>query len=312
VRDSTTTPWYVLGAGAMGCLFAARLQRAGVPVRLLLRDDAALRALQDAGGIVIDDETPVAIGADVTGTLPPSTRIEKMLICTKTWQTLAAVEAVRAQLANDVVIVLLQNGMGVREEIAALLPGAVIFNAVATEGAWRRDRFSVVHAARGETLVGCSARVQVGEQAGEQARALAGELARSGLAVHAVDDIDTRLWLKLAVNCVINPLTALWRCRNGELPARAATADWTRRLCDEIARVAATQGVALHSDELQQHVLAVMQSTAANQSSMLQDVLHGRRTEIDYLNGYVVALARSHGIDASANNELLDAIKNKK
>jgi 2-dehydropantoate 2-reductase len=303
VRDSTTPPWYVLGAGAIGCLFAAHLRRAGVPVRLLLRDDEALRALQCAGGIALDDEAPVAIDADSITALPHGTRIQKLLVCTKAHQTLAAIAAVHAYLVDDAAIVLLQNGMGVREQLAALLPGAKIFNALTTEGAWRRERFSVVHAGRGETLLGGAD--------SDPARALAGELARSGLAVRAVDDIESRLWQKLAVNCVINPLTALWRCRNGDLLARPETADWTRRLCDEIARVAAAQGVVLHSDALQQRVQAVMNSTAANQSSMLQDVLQGRATEIDYLNGYVVALAQRHAIDVPANRALLDAIRNR-
>ena len=297
--------WFVLGAGSIGCLFAAHMQRNGVPVTLLLRDQSQCDLLQGAGGITLETDARRALAPVpclAANALAHDCVITQLLVCTKAHQTRAAIAAIRANIAADATLVLLQNGMGVREELLEQLPCAEILHGLSTEGAWRRERFHVVHAGRGETLLGGGNLMQ--------AKTVWSELHACGLDMRVVDDIAERLWTKLAINCVINPLTALHRCRNGELLNLANINEHTRDICDELATIADTQGVTLNSGQLQQRVLAVMQSTASNQSSMLQDVLRGQATEIDYLNGYVVKLAESLHLSARANRELLVAIKN--
>ena len=297
--------WYVLGAGSIGCLFAAHMQRAGIPITLVVRDPSQCDLLQNVGGITLETDSRserIAVPCLAANAMPRDCAIAQLLVCTKAHQTGAAIAAMRANIAANATLVLLQNGMGVREELLEQLPRAEILHALSTEGAWRRERFHVVHAGRGETLLGGGNPVQV--------KTVWSELQACGLDMHVVDDIAERLWTKLAINCVINPLTALHRCRNGELLNLANINEHTRNICDELVNIAATQGVILNSVQLQQRVLAVMQSTASNQSSMLQDVLRGQATEIDYLNGYVVKLAELANLAARANRELLVAIKN--
>ena len=135
------------------------------------------------------------------------------------------------------------------------------------------------------------------------------------------------LWNKLAANCVINPLTALHRCLNGEI---RQLPDFEERyypqLLKEIARVyvgtttAATRGVGggdgvseaafvVVETELREYVDAVIRDTANNRSSMLQDVAAGRLTEVDYLSGYVVRTGKSLGIETPVNEELWRAVQ---
>jgi 2-dehydropantoate 2-reductase len=305
-----TPRWFVLGAGSIGCLYAAYLQRAGIATTLLLRNQVRLDQFHAVGlTLQLDDvHWPVPIAAR-TIDAPPQTAtlpITRLLLCTKAHHSTAAIAAVRAQLADDVAIVLLQNGMGVRDELQALLPRATFVHALSTEGAWQPQRFHVVHAGYGETLIGA-----VSQAVAPQALAQDGaaDLSRSGLRAHVVDDIEQRLWHKLAVNCVINPLTALQRCRNGELLDRPDTAPQIDSICAEIVAVAAAAGLALDAAALVATVHDVMHRTAANRSSMLQDVEAGRATEIGYLNGYVVRLARSHGIATPANARLQAAVE---
>jgi 2-dehydropantoate 2-reductase len=121
--------------------------------------------------------------------------------------------------------------------------------------------------------------------------------------------IGQSLWLKLAINCAINPLTALHRCRNGEL-AGPALAPLLATLCEEIMQVSAAAGFGAVTGDLPAQVAAVVHATANNRSSMLQDVLAGRGTEIDYITGYLLGVASHHGIAVPENESLYRSIVN--
>ena len=155
-----------------------------------------------------------------------------------------------------------------------------------------------MHAGRGETQLG-------GDVVCEE---FAAQLDRSGLRASVVTDIATRLWQKLAVNCAINPLTALHRCRNGELRELADLETRIAAVCAEIAAVAGAAGIALEAADLTTRVHTVIAGTAANRSSMLQDVEAGRTTEIDYLNGFVAREGRRLSVSTPANAALQAAV----
>jgi 2-dehydropantoate 2-reductase len=306
--------WFVLGAGSIGCLYAAYVQRAGIATTLLLRDSARLQHFHEVGlTLQLDDvHWPVPIAAQVVAT--PAPPIRQLLLCTKAHHSRAAIASVRAQLADDAIIVLLQNGMGVREELQAQLPHANFIHALSTEGAWQPQRFHVVHAGHGETLVGQMPGTNTSTVAplladhDDAANRFVNDLSRSGLRARVVADIEQRLWQKLAVNCLINPLTVLQRCNNGALMSLPDTAHQTASICQEITAVAAAIGMTLNAAALATNVRVVMQRTANNRSSMLQDIEAGRTTEIAYLNGFVVREARRLGISAPVNAQLLDAV----
>ena len=116
------------------------------------------------------------------------------------------------------------------------------------------------------------------------------------------------LWRKLAVNCAINPLTALLDCPNGELrqhPDRVAL------ICREVAAVIEREGYHTSETDLRYYVDQVIESTAENISSMLQDIRAMRHTEIDYITGYLLKRARAHGITVAENSRLFELVKRK-
>ena len=120
--------------------------------------------------------------------------------------------------------------------------------------------------------------------------------------------IRALLWRKVAVNCGINALTALWACPNGELkniPQGIAT------LWEEVAAVVEREGLHTSAEDLRYYVEQVIDSTAENISSMLQDVRALRHTEIDYITGYLLKRARAHGIAVPENARLYDRVKRK-
>jgi len=304
------SPWFILGAGSIGCLCAAYLSRAGHAVTLILRDAEATGAFHRAGGIRLHrpDGTReilhcAAISPDQSGESEAVPRISRVLVCTKAHQTLDAIAALRPLLDDRPLLVLLQNGMGVREHIQPLLPEAVIAQAITTEGAWRYNAFEVVHAGLGQTLLGNSG-------AAERDETIAASL-HCELDIQADAALVKRQWLKLAVNCVINPLTTLLECRNGELLNRPDMPSQVHHLCLELHAVAKACGQQLPLDQLRQTVFDVMRSTASNQSSMWQDLQRRRLTEIDFINGYVVQQGKIHAIDCPAHAALVNAIKQK-
>ena len=297
--------WHVLGAGSIGCLFACNLQRNHRPVQLIVRE-AARAMLQERNGITLErngELMQIPLQAEIAATL--TAPIQNLLLCTKAHQALEALKSIRTRLQDKPTIVLLQNGMGLREKILQAFPSAVVLHAVTTEGAYQRERFHVIHAGRGETFVGAiddidSLRAQF------VADALHGELR-----VSAVDDIEERLWRKLAVNSVINPLSALANRRNGELLEAPGISEKVRELCDEVALVAAADGHQISPAALLAATFEVMRATASNRSSMLQDIQAGRPTEIEYINGFIVRKAMQYGIPCPQQITLYDAIKNK-
>jgi 2-dehydropantoate 2-reductase len=297
--------WHILGAGSIGCLFAAALARGGTAVTLLLRDEAAYTQLQRRGGITLEqDGRSDTIAAAATSTDALDTPIARLLICTKAQQTAAALDAIAPHLSADATLLLLQNGMGVRERLQPRWPRATWLQGLSTEGAYQPQRFHVLHAGRGETAIGAfePAQQAIAEQLVQAWR-------NSGLQLRAVADIHRRQWLKLAVNSVINPLTAIHRCRNGELLRLADIDRQVKALCAELAAVACADGEPLSADELARSTFAVMHSTAANRSSMLQDIERGQETEIDFINGYVVKRGEALGVACPAHRALWERVR---
>ncbi len=300
--------WHILGAGAIGCLYAAHCA-SNQPVRLILsaeRKHALAQAGEQLEVTGIDGQRR-NIPERCLETNDDDTTIHRLILCTKAHQSRQALSDIGHRLHPQAIIILLQNGLGVSEEIQSLWPQVQLISASTTHGAWRRTRNHIVHAGLGETLFDsrCGEAIQSDIQA---------QLSHPDCIWQAVDDMPARLWQKLAINCAINPFTALLQCRNGELIQHDLEAQQTA-VCAEVHAVANASGIALpNTEQLMHKVQQVMQATANNRSSMLQDVLAGRATEIDYLNGFVQRRGEELGIDCPHNRQLwqqVSALANK-
>jgi 2-dehydropantoate 2-reductase len=119
--------------------------------------------------------------------------------------------------------------------------------------------------------------------------------------VNIVNDARSLIWGKLVINAAINPLTALLRVPNGKILERPSAREMMRALASETARVAEAEKIDLPFPNPVAAVEDVALKTAANHSSMLQDILRGAPTEIDAICGAVVKTAQRHNIDTPAN-----------
>lgn len=285
--------WHVLGAGSLGSLWATRLARAGLPVRLILRDEARLAAYDAHAGLALHEKgqrQTFAIPAQAVSADEP---IQRLLVACKAYDAERAVAAVAHRLTDKADVLLLQNGLGSQEAVAAMIPHARCIFVSSTEGAYRDEDWSVVFAGQGSNWLG--------DTPHGAAPAWLDELKQAGIPHQWTADIAERLWRKLALNCAINPLTVLHQCRNGGLQAHAKE---VTALCAELAHVLQRCGQSGAAEGLLDQVQQVIAATAGNYSSMYQDVAQGRRTEIRYLLGHVCATAAAIDCAAPKLNQL--------
>lgn len=272
--------WHILGAGSLGSLWATRLARAGLPVRLILRDEARLATYNAHAGLTLDEKgqrQTFAIPAQTIGADEP---VQRLLVACKAYDAERAVAAVAHRLTDKADVLLLQNGLGSQDAVVARIPDARCIFVSSTEGAYRDEDWSVVFAGQGSNWLG--------DTPHGAPPAWLDELRQAGIPHQWTADIYERLWRKLALNCAINPLTVLNQCHNGALQAHAAE---LTALCAELRQVLQRCGQPGAAEGLLDQVHQVLAATAANYSSMYQDVAQGRRTEIRYLLGYVCATA---------------------
>ena len=267
----------MFGAGSLGSLIGGMLARTH-DVTLVGREPH-VSAIDSDGlrltGALDEQVWPAA------RTTPPD-RADLAIVTVKSFDTEAAARTL-ADVNLDGALSL-QNGMGNEETLATHL-ACPILAGTCTYGARLAEPGTVECTGVGE--------IHLGPRAGGTS-ALAdrvGEAFQSAGLDAAVDaDMPRRLWEKLAVNAGINATTALARLPNGAL-VEGPAGGVAREAAREMARVASEGGVALDPDDAAAQMRAVAETTAANTSSMHQDVLAGTRTEVDAINGYVVAQA---------------------
>ena len=215
-------------------------------------------------------------------------------ITTKAMGAEAALESIASVIPPSTPLVLWQNGFLAQPRITQAWPGPVMC-ATTTEGAYLTGDNGVVHAGRGATFVG-----DLHHQHGAVSQALAETLSQAGLATTAVGDIRSRLWQKLAVNAAINPLVALHGVRNGELSTEAYSSR-VKAVVKEVAAIMQAEGIQPPKGEQGETawmalVWQVVESTANNKASMLQDVEAKRPTERRAILRPLIESAQRHGL----------------
>lgn len=294
--------FHVLGAGSLGLLWAARLARAGKPCRLILRHKSALDAWQDRRQLIGLTDGAKHANIEVSAELASAgDAIDILIVATKAYSAQAALMNVAPRLKPGAQILMLQNGLGSQQAASLSCPAQRVLYTSVTDGAWVSGPGQVVWAGKGVN--------RIGDPAGGSAPSWLNDLNAAEIACQWTPDIEQVLWQKLAINCAINPFTVLYDCRNGEVPRHAGAR--LDQLIPELHRLLTHNGCPLALEELSTVIQQVISNTAANSSSMRQDVHAGRRTEIDFILGYAVRQAHAANLKLPILGQLYTDLRNR-
>ncbi|MGS0893691.1 ketopantoate reductase family protein [Burkholderia stagnalis] len=301
----------ILGAGAMGSLFGGLLAESGEAVTLIDVNDAHLDAIR-RDGLCIDNARgerhvralhavrPEAAQADASADAP----FDLLIVFTKSLHTRDALHGVRALLTPDTHVLTLQNGLGNVETLNAFVPLDRILVGVTT---WPADLAGPGHVrSHGAGAI----RMMTADGAARPfASSVADALSRAGLACALDADVWAAIWEKVAFNAALNTLCAVTGCTVDQL-ARHHDGPWLAlAIAAETAEVARAKGIAVDGARIARHVEHAIDAHRGHRPSMLQDVLAGRRTEIDAISGKVVAAARETGVAVPHVETLLALVR---
>jgi len=290
----------IVGPGAIGCLFGAFLARSGHDVVMI--DHTADRAeLIASRGIVvtgISGDFTVKVGA--TTDTSETTGADLIMICVKSYDTKTAIARLPRELSANSALLTLQNGLGNAELIAERFGVNCTYAGTTAVGATLLGPGHVKHSGAGVTVVG-----RFEGAPDENVARIVAALNDTGLEARVSTDADVALWNKIIVNAAINPLTALTGVRNGQLIDLPEARTLLALVVQECANVARSRDVAA---EPLRRVEEVCERTALNVSSMLQDIIKGKRTEIASINGAISTEAEHQSIAAPVNFVLAELV----
>ncbi len=293
----------IIGAGSLGLLWATRLNKFG-SVTLFCRTKQQTMELKQSGVTLIDLEDKretYCISAEWIEKLTHSAPYDVLFIMVKQPALDDVILRLPMLMDENTHVVAGQNGMGHIEKLHQL-NHQHLYAVVTTEGAYKLSQTIVRHTGIGYIRLGHLLKQKITDE-------VFGTLLK-GVGIVTVPDITQEMWQKFAINCVINPLTALLEVPNGEL-LNPRMLDMIDQLIVEICAVAKHQSIFLDEKLLKQQVIEVCKKTAINHSSMLQDIKTRRKTEIAALNQMIVRYGEDAGVPVAYNQLLAQLIEAK-
>jgi 2-dehydropantoate 2-reductase len=295
----------VVGPGAMGCLVAGLL-KARTREEVWLIDKSPERAKR------IRDEHVRIEGLSGSFTAKPGVSsqpkeigpIDLAIISVKSYATEDACKSIKELVTDRTHVLTLQNGLGNVQVLNDYFGADRVIAGVTSHGATLTGYGSARHAGKGDTIIGRADGRVLGF-----VRDVANLLSKAGLDTKISRDIDSVIWSKLIINVGINAVSAITRLPNGKLLEHDGARDVMRGAVQEAVKVAKRKRIKLSYDDPIQKVESVCKGTSSNISSMLQDVLNKKRTEIDHINGAITRQAKALGIQTPVNDTLANLVR---
>jgi 2-dehydropantoate 2-reductase len=291
----------IIGGGSMGTLFGYHLARTCDVT--LLEENPATSATIARNGLAVNEEAPIRVTVATTARELYNSQV--LFLFVKAVDTLRALRSFAGELNPTTPIVSLQNGVGNEDAIKTALGGsAPVVLGVTTESSLTVGAGHVHISGEGNTIIGSTS-------AAAMSRQVADILTRSGLRSSVVYDIRPHLWGKLVANTAVNALSALLECNAGQILRDPNSAHLAEALAEEAAAVAAALKIKLPFANPWQYVTEVIAVGADSKSSMAFDLESGHPSEVDHINGAVVAFGRRTGTATPYNDAMVRLIKAK-
>jgi len=286
----------VIGAGAVGCYFGGILARAGHDVTLIGRPHH-MSAIQQYGLLLTTQTFEEYIKLHASAELAAIHDADVILFCVKSTDTIATATQAKPYLSTNAVILSLQNGVENAELLRSVLPHQVIPVVVYVATEMVGDGH-VKHNGRGELVIGSSSASEL----------IASVLTAAAIPTQVSDNVIGALWAKLIVNCAYNALSAITQLPYGQLVQQEGVLRMMEELVVECLAVASAAGVVVPGDS-RENVKQIARTMAEQTSSTAQDLARSKRSEIEFLNGYVNRQGILHHVPTPVNHALTSIVK---
>ena len=294
----------ILGAGAMGSWFGGRLALGGQDVCLITTNRDHREAINRHGLILKSggDECTVRIPAlEATDFTEPA---DLVILFSKTFQSDAALSSIAATLGDATHVLSLQNGLGNAETISRYVPLEQVLVGVTMMPVDKVAPGVVESTGHGESWFHYAL-----PRDSSFAHELERAFADADLDVHLDADIHRRIWSKIAFNAGMNAVCALAHGAPGTVNDSPGAQDLVNEVAREVAEVAAAEGLELDIDAIIETIDFACKNHRDHKPSMHQDLLGGRRTEVDALNGAIVAAGQRLGVPTPLNQVLATLVR---
>ncbi|MBR0598634.1 ketopantoate reductase family protein [Sinanaerobacter chloroacetimidivorans] len=296
----------IVGAGAMGCLYGAKLS--AVPTNEVYLIDVWKEHIEsiNENGLVMEENGELIPYRAVKGVLDANQAgiCDLVIVFVKSTLTSAAVKTNKAVFGPDTIALTLQNGLGNIDLIRAEIGDNNVIAGTTAHGATMLGPGKIRHAGKGKTIIG-----ELNGNQTDRIERVAEVLRTADLETDISNNVLGLVWDKLLINVGINALTGITKLKNGELLDHPEIEELLEAAVSEAHAVAKVKGITLSYDDPISHTKAVCAATAANKSSMLQDVLNHKQTEIEMINGAIVQEGAKAGIATPVNLVLTNLIK---
>ncbi|MBU1090679.1 MAG: 2-dehydropantoate 2-reductase [Candidatus Omnitrophica bacterium] len=294
----------IVGPGALGCLLAAYLSKSKEEIWILDKSKERSKKLNQQGIKVEGISGNWKAGVKVTDSVKEIGEVDLVIISVKSYDTKSSIMAARPLVGENTAVLTVQNGIGNIDIISEVVGQDKVIGGVTSQGATLLDIGRIRHAGRGETVIG-----RTDKKISVKLRSIREIFNKVGLVTKISRDIKGVLWSKLIINVGINALTAITHLHNGRLVEFEGARRVMQAAVAEATRIAKRKRIKLIYDDPLAKVEAVSEATSGNVSSMLQDVLRKKRTEIGFINGVIVRQGQELGIPVPVNSLLVDLVR---
>lgn len=293
------------GGGAMGGLFGGYLARSGNDVTLIDVSKAAVETI-NASGLSIEEKDGSAPVVRVPASTDPSSvgPVDLIINFVKCYHTEAAIRAAAPMIGADTAVLSLQNGWGNAPRIASIVGEDRVLVGLTYHSGMLLAPGRVKHPGSGMTYIG-----ELTGKATDRLARIVETFRAASIDATPSDKILDEVWKKLALNACTLPTSALLRFQSHELVAFEGAKRLMAAILAEVASVAKAQGIALDYDERWTAITGLLEKAIGGKSSMLQDVEAGRQTEIEVINGAIVAAGQRAGVATPVNDTMVSMIQ---
>lgn len=291
----------IFGAGAIGSFFAGMLSKHNNV--FLIGRKGHVEKINECG-LKLEGKTKKIVKVEAFNSIKDTYIVADLVILSvKSYDTEKAVHLLKPIIRDNTYVMSLQNGLDNIEQIQKIVAEDKIIACITTHGVVFSEPGLIMHKGIGKTILGSY------DKNKEFTRNLVENFNSCGINTTYSSEINKEIWIKAIINSSINPVTSLFKCKNGYLLENPILENLVERICRESTEIANANGLNLSVEDMIKKTRDVINETSENTSSMFQSVLNGKKTEIDSINGKLVELGKKFKKDTFLNEMLAYSIK---